>query len=110
MRRMTFASIWMQRDGHLCDVRAEEARFNDHLHGELHTGGLLVQALVQLFRESTVARVDVIYVRSKPPPRQEGEHWVAPPSMEKRHCAGQHGSAAIWKATTLHQLKAFPQL
>ncbi len=104
MRRVTLAAVGVQGDGHLADARACEARLDDHLGGELHSGAPLVELLVQRLREAAKAAVDVVDGRAEPAPRDPREHRVAEPAMQARHRAGQHASAARLEAATLHEV------
>ena len=65
VRAVFFASIGMQRDGHLAHRCSVQSTLDDYFGGEFHSRRSQVQTVVQRFFESTHAAVDIVDGNSK---------------------------------------------
>src|SRR5688572_17312459 len=100
----------MECDWDFGDLCTEQARLDDHLGGEFHSGAALLQAMIQLLGETAKARVNIMHRRTEPPARENGEHRGTPPAVQKRHRTWENNATPAWQAAALHQIKTFPQL
>src|SRR6185437_2914481 len=107
---MCLATIDVEGDRHFGDLCADQARLDDHLGGELHSGAALTEALVVGAREAPQAAVDVLDWRVKPAAGEPREHRVPPPAVEKGHGARHDLPAAGREPAALHQVVALAEL
>ena len=106
---MALPAVGMQRNRDFADLRAGEARLDDHFGGELHARAPLIQTLVQRLREAAETAVDVVDRCAEPSTRDAREQRVAKPAMQPRHRARQHASSAGPEPAPLHELVAGAQ-
>src|SRR4030095_9960582 len=107
MGLMSFATVGVKSNWDFCDPCAIDVRLDDHLGGKFHPGATQIQTLVELFRKTSQATVDVVDLRPEHSPYQDRKHRVAKPSMKKRHCVWHNATTTGGKSTALDQLKPF---
>src|SRR5205823_12900699 len=81
MRRVRYASVAVQSDGHLGDFFAVQASIDDHLRGELHTCATLGKPVVHGLGETTQTAVIVVDRCAEPSLYEKGKNWIANPTM-----------------------------
>ena len=110
MRRMGGAPVSMERDRHFGDLLPVQAGFDNHLGGELHAGTAQIEAMEQGLRESSQAAIDIVDRGAKPTAGHDGEHGIAPPSMQKGHRARLNRATPPRQPTPHHKIVPLSQL
>src|SRR5262245_40287896 len=100
----------MERDRDFGYAGIIETRLDNHLSSEFPSSASLVQTFIQLSGKTPQPTVDIVDGRSKPTSRHQREHWIAPPSVQKRHCPRHDAPTAAGHSASLNKIISFTQL
>ena len=90
----------------LGDAQVSQARLDHHFAGELHAGGVQVQAADRRAVEPAQPAVEVADRDSEEQPADAAQHRIAQVAMQRRHGAGRD---AALETIAHHQLVAAPK-
>src|SRR5436853_7767282 len=107
---MQSSAIAVQSNRDLSNSGVTETRLNYHFRREFHSRTPLLQTVVMCPCETAQAAIDIMDWSVKPSSCQPRKHWIAPPSMQKRHCLRHHFASTFWQPAPLHQVVTFSQL
>src|SRR6476646_1464984 len=110
MGRMRPTSVRIKSYRDLCQPEIIKTRFDRHLGGELHPGASRLDPLVEVLSEPTHTAMNIVKRRPKPKLCQPRKHWIAPPSMQKRHRVRHHSAATGRKPASHDQVISFAKL
>ena len=65
MRLVRLATVWVQCDRNLGNLRPIKVRLDDHLGGEFHPRAAQIQTIVEIFRKATQAAVNIMNLGPK---------------------------------------------